>query len=318
MTDNLPEKTMENPLVKLENTQKLCSMLMQQKHYAKMGEDGIFAIVSRAKSLNIDPLEALNGGLYFVSGKVGMSTEMMASLVRESGHSVIKDEKSTNTCCILRGKRKDNGDTWTVSFSIEDAKRAGIYNERGTWGKYPSVMLYNRCMSILCRQLFPDVIKGAGYTYDELNEIRDNKPKTIEEIPEETLSEAQVEEITAKLRDYPDFERSLLERLKKAFGCDSWDKVPAKQIMSIHKVVDDHLNEVREAQLAEMEKLDIPPVDEFLEILTASGTKLWGCKLAMDMFHVTKDDLIDDLDGVLTVGEFYERAKGDGTHILFI
>src|SRR6056300_40418 len=35
----------------------------------------------------------------------------------------------------------------------------------------------------------------------------------------------------------------------------------------------------------EMEKLDIPPVDEFLEILAASGVKMWACKLAMDMFH---------------------------------
>jgi peroxiredoxin family protein len=69
---------------------------------------------------------------------------------------------------------------------------------------------------------------------------------------------------------------------------------------------------------SEMEKLDIPPVGEFLEILAASGTKLWACKLAMDMFHLEKDSLIDDLDGVLTVGDFYNRAKGDGTHLLFI
>lgn len=69
---------------------------------------------------------------------------------------------------------------------------------------------------------------------------------------------------------------------------------------------------------SEMEKLDIPPVDEFLEILSASGSKLWACKLAMDMFKIKKEDLIDDIDGVLTVGDFYERAKGDGTHILFV
>ncbi|MFY0642896.1 MAG: DsrE/DsrF/DrsH-like family protein [Bacteroidia bacterium] len=69
---------------------------------------------------------------------------------------------------------------------------------------------------------------------------------------------------------------------------------------------------------SEMEKLDIPPVDEFLEILSASGAKLWACKLAMDMFHLKEEDLYDDFDGVLTVGDFYERAKGDGTHLLFI
>ena len=46
----------------------------------------------------------------------------------------------------------------------------------------------------------------------------------------------------------------------------------------------------------EMDKLDIPPVDEFLEILTASGAKLWACKLAMDMFDITEEKLIDDLE----------------------
>lgn len=68
----------------------------------------------------------------------------------------------------------------------------------------------------------------------------------------------------------------------------------------------------------EMEKIDMPDVREFLEILSASGVKLWACKLAMDMFHYTKEDLIPDLDGVLTVGDFYKQGSGVGTHMLFI
>ena len=68
----------------------------------------------------------------------------------------------------------------------------------------------------------------------------------------------------------------------------------------------------------EMEKIDIPPVHEFLDILQASGVKLWACKLAMDMFHYKKEDLYEGMDGVLTVGGFYDRAKGVGTHMLFI
>ena len=68
----------------------------------------------------------------------------------------------------------------------------------------------------------------------------------------------------------------------------------------------------------EMEKLDIPGIAEFLEILSASGCKLWACKLAMEMFHLKESDLFDDLDGVLTVGGFYERASGEGTHLLFV
>ena len=59
-------------------------------------------------------------------------------------------------------------------------------------------------------------------------------------------------------------------------------------------------------------------VSEFLEMLKASGVRLWACKLAMEMFHLTQEDLYDDIDGVLTVGGFYERAQGKGTHLLFI
>lgn len=69
---------------------------------------------------------------------------------------------------------------------------------------------------------------------------------------------------------------------------------------------------------SEMEKLDVPPVGEFLDIMVASGVKLWGCKLAFDMFHLKREDLIDDLDDIITIGDMYERAKGDGTHLLFI
>jgi peroxiredoxin family protein len=68
----------------------------------------------------------------------------------------------------------------------------------------------------------------------------------------------------------------------------------------------------------EMEKLDMPGVFEFLCMLKDSGAKLWACKLAMDMFHYKKQDMFEDLDGVLTVGDFYNRANGEGTHMLFI
>jgi len=68
----------------------------------------------------------------------------------------------------------------------------------------------------------------------------------------------------------------------------------------------------------EMEKLDMPPVGEFLEILSDSGCRLWACKLAIDMFHLKKEDLIDEVEGILTIGDFYNRADEEGTQLLFI
>jgi peroxiredoxin family protein len=68
---------------------------------------------------------------------------------------------------------------------------------------------------------------------------------------------------------------------------------------------------------SQMEKLDIPKVDEFLEMITAGGGEIYACKLAMDMFKLKKDDLHDEVKAVLTIGEFYEMAGGDGTQIIF-
>ena len=68
----------------------------------------------------------------------------------------------------------------------------------------------------------------------------------------------------------------------------------------------------------EMEKLDIPPVGEFLEMITAAGGKVFACKLAMDMFHLKKEDLWEGVEDVLTIGQFYERAWEGKTHIIFV
>jgi peroxiredoxin family protein len=69
--------------------------------------------------------------------------------------------------------------------------------------------------------------------------------------------------------------------------------------------------------LSKMEKLDIPPVTEFLDLITAGGGKIYACKLAMDMFKVKKEDLSDHVSEIITVGEFYGLAGGEGSQIIF-
>jgi peroxiredoxin family protein len=68
----------------------------------------------------------------------------------------------------------------------------------------------------------------------------------------------------------------------------------------------------------EMEKIDMPDIREFLDILVASGVKLWACRLAMDMFHYKKEDMYEGLSEVITVGDFYKQGAGLGTHMLFV
>lgn len=62
--------------------------------------------------------------------------------------------------------------------------------------------------------------------------------------------------------------------------------------------------------MKEMEKLDIPPVREFIEMIHDAGCKIFACKASVDMFHLKKEDFCKDVDDIITVGQFYEESAG--------
>lgn len=195
-------------LQEVEQVQKMTAQLMRTPHYQKLGEIGIFTVVQKAKSIGLNPLDALNGAMYFVNGKVELAANTMNYMIRAKGHSITKDKKSSRDICILNGKRADNGDEWTASFSIEEAKKAGIY--KSTWEKYPEDMLFARALTRLARQLFPDVIKGC-YVEGEIQDAiyaDKNVRNEVEEQPKiqavkgpETISDEQAEELYNSLKE---------------------------------------------------------------------------------------------------------------------
>ena len=225
-------------LAEFDKIQDTCRKILATKHYQNLGEAGVHAIMARAKALGIHPFEALNGGFYVVGGKVGMSTEMMAALVRQRKHSITKDPKSNSEICILHGKRADNGDTWTCTFSKDDAIAAGLWNS-ASWKKYPAVMLYNRCMSMLFRQLFPDLSLGAGYVEDELKEMTRtgeyadsnvkplyNAEVEVKDIKAVTISRDEALNLETLLKSTPEeYQEKINEWLKKR-GYDVLTNMP--------------------------------------------------------------------------------------------
>ena len=59
-----------------------------------------------------------------------------------------------------------------------------------------------------------------------------------------------------------------------------------------------------------MSDLDIPPIHEFIEMIGDTGAGMYACKASVDMFGFSKDDFIEQIDDIITVGEFYENAAG--------
>jgi peroxiredoxin family protein len=60
----------------------------------------------------------------------------------------------------------------------------------------------------------------------------------------------------------------------------------------------------------EMDKIDIPPVREFVEMISDAGGELYACKATVDMFHLTKKDFCPQVNEIISVGQFYEKSAG--------
>ncbi len=59
-----------------------------------------------------------------------------------------------------------------------------------------------------------------------------------------------------------------------------------------------------------MEKLDIPSIPEFIEMISDTGAGLYACMASVDLFGLEKNDLIPQVNDIITVGEFYDKAAG--------
>lgn len=70
----------------------------------------------------------------------------------------------------------------------------------------------------------------------------------------------------------------------------------------------------------EMEKLEIPKVDEFLEMISEAGGELYACKMTVDMFEdmhlMSADDLYPEIDGIVSASDFIVMTEG--AQLLFI
>jgi hypothetical protein len=169
---------------------KWATVLSDTKYYSDLvasgGQNALAAILLAARDLDISASQAINSGMYIVKGKVSLSAQLMNTMVRRHGHSIVKVE-STDTICTWKGKRKDNGDEMMSTFTLDDAKKAGLL-KNPVWTSYPKRMLSNRAFSNLAKELFSDCI---GNCVIQEGEIIDITPE-VQEKPKDFDAETKI------------------------------------------------------------------------------------------------------------------------------
>ena len=65
----------------------------------------------------------------------------------------------------------------------------------------------------------------------------------------------------------------------------------------------------------QIEALDFPGIAEFIEMISDTGAGLYACLASVELFGIKREEFVEEVDGIITIGEFYEMAAGG--HIIF-
>jgi len=146
----------------IQFSEMLANSNMVPKQYMGKPQD-IMVCIQWGMEMGLAPMQALQN-IAVINGKPSVYGDAMMALVQaspvcEGVEESIEDEGTPNPVAVCVARRKGRAPV-TVRFSVEDAKRAGLWGKQGPWQAYPKRMLQMRARGFALRDAYPDVLKG--------------------------------------------------------------------------------------------------------------------------------------------------------------
>lgn len=157
-----------------EMANMLSASQMVPKHYQGKPQDTLVAMMMGAE-LGLNPIQALQN-IAVINGKPAIYGDALLALVQShpkfGGHEESFDNATmTATCTVWR---KQDASKHTVTFSQEDAQKAGLWGKQGPWSQYPKRMLMWRARGYALRDKFADALGGL-ITVEEARDIPEER-----------------------------------------------------------------------------------------------------------------------------------------------
>jgi hypothetical protein len=182
-TNNKGEIIMENEIVAaqyglMELARELSKANMVPANF-KRPEDCLFALMMGSE-MGLKPIYSLNN-IAVINGKPSLMSDALLAVCKanpEYGGMTISETPDSCTVTMKRNYSSGIQDTRTVTFTLADARRAGLVKPGSNWEKYPARMLKARAQAFTCRDLFNDVLAGI-YTPEEITDGKIETPPTM-------------------------------------------------------------------------------------------------------------------------------------------
>lgn len=138
----------------------------------------ITAAILYGDEVGLGPMQAL-ARIAVIDGRPALAAEAQRALILAAGHDLWIEE-ATITRCTIAGRRRDSDATSRVTWTLDDAKRAGLAGKRN-WRTYPRQMLLARASAELARAVFADAIGGLAATeeLEAVDETGNGQPSAV-------------------------------------------------------------------------------------------------------------------------------------------
>ena len=263
-----------------------------------MGKPGnCLVAIQWGMEIGLKPLQAMQN-IAVINGRPSLWGDAVIALARNSPACEYIIETQTATEATCRIKRRGEPEQ-VRTFSMTDAKLAGLSGKQGPWSQYPKRMMQMRARAFAIRDVFPDVLKGLPVAEEVMDAPRDmgNVQEVVPAVPDALL--AQAEAAAAKgVAAYQSFFKATGQENRKLLSSEH-DRMKAEAIAAdAGRTVDQGTGEVKGTQ---------PAAKGFDEIMAG----LCGAK-NLDQLYVWGEwiDTLDfDSQGVLNA-KFDEMKAG--------
>lgn len=178
-----------------EEAMKFCE-IMANSDLVPAGYKGkpgnILVACQMGHELGMTPMRALRS-IAVVNGRATLwGDDMLAMVLASPVCEYVNESESTDKAGICKVKRK-GGVEHVSTFTLEDAKRAGLLGKQGPWTQHTGRMLKLRARGFALRDVFADVLAGL-VTTEEAMDITPAGP-TPTETPKPTLKDRLKEKL---------------------------------------------------------------------------------------------------------------------------
>jgi hypothetical protein len=167
----------------MEFSKMLADSSMVPRAYQGKPQD-IMVCVQWGYEIGLAPMQALQN-IAVINGKPSVYGDAAMALVQASPvcegiEEFVEGEGTRNPVAVCIAHRKGRKPV-RATFSVEDARRAGLWGKQGPWQAYPKRMLQMRARGFALRDAFPDVLKGL-ITAEEAADFPDEARKPAKDI----------------------------------------------------------------------------------------------------------------------------------------